>query len=238
MSSGCWIEPDEECADNCPHSVYGQWVPNPVACWKPASASKSMNNAQAKGGASPWGQSLSFLLGNPHLPRQSPSQAHHPKCLFLSLHCNRARPLVNLQASSPLSVFMKTKNFWSVISRKEKLNFNCPIQQSLLYIIQDAIQMWPPLILDPILPGSKTVLLPSPYISICTSIVICSYHYYANLFTYLGWFYSQNWAVISLPSHKPSAELLSTRPWDKCMNECTSRWRRTVGRRCCLSTPT
>lgn len=125
MSSGCWIEPDEQCADNCPHSLYGQRVPNPVACWKPATASKSMNNAQAKGGASPWGQSLSFLLGNPHLPRQSPSQAHHPKCLSLSLHCNRARPLVNLQASSPLSVFMKTKSFWSNI-KKGKIKFQLP----------------------------------------------------------------------------------------------------------------
>lgn len=82
-SSGCWIEPDEQCADNCPHSLYGQRVPNPVSHWKPSTASKSMNNAQAKCGVSLWGQSLSFLLGNPICQGRVLPRLNRPKCLLV-----------------------------------------------------------------------------------------------------------------------------------------------------------
>lgn len=81
-----------------PTSLSGNWVPKPVACWKPSTASKSMNTGQAKGGVGPWGQSLSFLLDNRHLLRQNPSQAEHLKCYSVfSLNSNWARAPVDLQ---------------------------------------------------------------------------------------------------------------------------------------------
>lgn len=105
-SSGCWIELDEQCADNCPHSLYGQWVPNPVTYGNHQQLVNLWIMPKPSAGSAFRVNPFPFSLVTPICQGRVLPRLHRPKCLLvlsLSLHYNWVRLLGNLQASNPFS---------------------------------------------------------------------------------------------------------------------------------------